>query len=571
MNRPWLRSSVLLLCVTQLLAATRIGRADDQVPAEKRLPQETLVFFTIADIPDFAKKWDKSTIGQLLQDPQVKPFMEDVYKKIDEHVKEVEDEIGVALKDLLELPKGELSFALMEKPARRIAAVLMLEFGDNQATLDKLLKKMDEELEKDGAEHSTEEISNVQVHVYKMKKDDGNPLNELAYFTDKKMFVFSTEVAALKEVIDRWNGESDDTLASHDQYKYIQQQCKPESGEPLIKFFINPIGLIQTGVSIAQEGFPQAGMAMGVLPLLGLDGMKGYGGAMTMDDGDFEGIANVFMYVDNSNGLMGMFNFPAAQLTPPKWVPAEVGAYSIVNWNILGAYTSVEKMIDQFQGRGATARMLDTVAEQWPNIHPKKDVIDHLDGKIQMIQGESKVADDEGPVVPEMLFAFGLKDATKMKKTIAAWVKSSGGAIESREFNGETIYEYQAGNNMTFSIAVTEGQLILTNDTPMLEGIMRGQASRSSSLVDSPEFKRLSKMFPAKMSVASFQRSDVQLKGMYNTLKKMDPNDNPVEGIDLSKLPPFEVIAKYLQPSASFMVPDKKGIKGTSFSLKRSD
>lgn len=570
MNRQWLRSSVLLLCVTQLLAATRIVRADD-VPAEKRLPQETLVFITVSDVPDLSKKWDKSTIGQLLQDPQVKPFMEDVYKKFDEHAKEVEDEIGVAVKDLLELPKGELSFALMEKPARRIAAVLMLEFGDNQATLDKLLKKMDEELDKDGAEHSTEDISNIQVHVYKLKQDDGSPLNELAYFTDKKMFVFSTELAALKDVIERWSGDSDDTLASNDQYKYIQQQCKPESGEALIKFFVNPIGLIQTGVSIAQESFPQAGMAVGILPLLGLDALKGYGGAMTMEDGDFDVIANVFMYADNSNGLMGLFNFPATQLTPPKWVPADVGAYSIVNWNILGAYTSVEKLIDQFQGRGATARMLDTVAENWPNIHPKKDVIDHLDGKMQLIQGESKELNGDGPVIPEMLFAFGLKDAAKMKKTISAWVKSSGGAIESREFNGETIYEYQPDNNMTFSVAVTEGQLIFTNDTPMLESIMRGQASRSSSLVDSPEYKRLSKMFPAKMSLASFQRTDVQLKGMYNTLKKMDPNDNPVEGIDLSKLPPFEVIAKYLQPSASFSVPDKKGVKSTSFTLKRND
>jgi len=570
MNRLWLRSSVLLFCVTQLLAATRISRADDQVPAEKRLPQETLVFLTVSDIPDLAKKWDRSTFGQLLQDPQVQPFMEDVYKKIDEHTKEVEDQIGVALKDLFELPRGELSFALVEKPARRIAVVLMLEYGDNQATLDKLLKKMDEELDKDGAEHSTEDISNVQAHVYKLKQN-GSPINELAYFTDKKMFVFSTEVTALKEVIERWGGDSDDTLATNEQYKYIQQQCKPESGEALIKFFINPIGMIQTGVGIAQESIPQAGMAVGILPLLGLDAMKGYGGAMTMDDGELDGVANIFMYVDNSNGLMGMFNFPATQLTPPKWVPADVGAYTIVNWNILGAYTSVEKLIDQFQGRGATARMLDSLAENFPNIHPKKDVIDHLDGKIQVIQGESKEISEDGPAIPEVMFALGLKDATKMKKTIAAWVKSSGGAMESREFNGETIYEHQADNNLTFSVAVTEGQLILTNDTSLLESIMRGQGSRSSSLIDSPEYKRLSKMFPAKMSMATFQRADVQLKGMYNTLKKMDPNDNPVEGIDLSKLPPFEVIAKYLQPSASFSVPDKKGVKSTSFSLKRND
>jgi len=81
---------------------------------------------------------------------------------------------------------------------------------------------------------------------------------------------------------------------------------------------------------------------------------------------------------------MGMFNFPATQLTPPKWVPADVGAYTIVNWNILGAYTSVEKLIDQFQGRGATARMLDSLAENFPNIHPKKDVIDSIASSVEI-------------------------------------------------------------------------------------------------------------------------------------------------------------------------------------------
>jgi len=44
-----------------------------------------------------------------------------------------------------------------------------------------------------------------------------------------------------------------------------------------------------------------------------------------------------------------------------------------------------------------------------------------------------------------------------------------------------------------------------------------------------------------------------------------------VDGIDFGKLPPFDVIAKYTSPSGSYSVPDKKGAKSVSFSLKRNE
>ena len=91
----------------------------------------------------------------------------------------------------------------------------------------------------------------------------------------------SNEVDAIKEVLSRWDGKSDDTLAQNEQHQYIQNQCKPDNGEPFVKLFINPMGLIQAGISLAQSSFPQAGMAAGFLhPAQGdLDAGGGGGGA----------------------------------------------------------------------------------------------------------------------------------------------------------------------------------------------------------------------------------------------------------------------------------------------------
>lgn len=567
MKRSRLRSFVLFVCAIQLFAGARTNWADDHAAAEKLLPKETLAFFSIADIPELNQKWAKTTGGQLFQEPQLKPFLDDLTKKCEEISKSVEDEIGVTVNELLALPQGEFTAALLEKPERQLALVLMLEYGDNQETVDKLLKKMDEALEKSEAEHSVEEIDEVKVHVYTLKNEDEDfPVKTLVYFVDESYLVFSNELEAVKAVLERWEGNSDDSLADNEQFKYVLAQCKPENSEPQVKLFVSPSGLIQTGIAMAQSSIPQIGVAAGFLPMLGVDGLKGYGGTMTFDEGEYEAIGTFFVYADNPKGLMGIFNFPAAQLAPPKWVPASVGSYALMNWNVLGAYSAIEGLVDTFQGRGATARFLDGVADQGPMIHPKKDVIDHLDGKIHFLQGTPKPSEDGAPI-PQILLAMGLKDAAKMKKTLSVATKASGAPIETREFNGETVYEVeQPGSDQKVSFAVTEGQLVVTNDTATLEGMMRGQSGRAAALVDSPDYKRHAKLFPSKLSMLSFQRTDVQIKMYYDMLKSADPEQ--IGGLDASKLPPFEVIAKYLLPNASYLVPDKKGAKSVSFTLK---
>ena len=92
-------------------------------------------------------------------------------------------------------------------------------------------------------------------------------------------------------------------------------------------------------------------------------------------------------------------------------------------------------------------------------IHYKKDILDHLDGKIQIIQSVSDNAEEDAPPIPDFFIALGLKDATKMKKTLAAAAKASGSKMETRDFNGEKIYEVnQPGTDNAVSVAVSEGQ-----------------------------------------------------------------------------------------------------------------
>lgn len=568
MKRMWLATTLVVCSLVQSFLGGRVAMAEDGPSGAKLLPKDTLAFFSVPSVPDSKEAFDKSLSGAMLRDPEMKPFLDDVRKKIEELSDKLNKEIGVTIQELVDIPEGELTLALLERPAQKLAPVLIVDYGDNKETIEKLLKKMHEGLEGDIAEHSTQEIDDVKVHIYTLKDSGGdNPFKSLAYFNDDSYLVFSTEIDALKEVLDRLEGDSDDTLADNDVYKYIQERCKDESGEPSAVWFISPIGLIQSGLNMAQGAIPQAAFAGAFLPILGLDKLKGAGGAGYDAAGDFNMVSKSFLYVDQpATGVLNAFQYPAADLAPPKWVSADTSMYFSGNWNVAQAYLAIEGLIDNFSGRGTTARFLDDASDKGPGLHLKKDVLDLLDGKFHVIQGKEAEGGDE-PKVQRIVMALDVKDAAKMKKTLAKAAKSDDAQMETRDFNGETIYEISAGQE-TVSFVVASGHLVISNDTAAVEAMLRSE--RQPSLVDSAPYRKIAKHFPKKMSMVSYTNSDSQVKSVYELLKNSD-NADFLDGIDMKKLPPFEVLQKYMRPSGFYMVPDKKGALTVGFQLSEGD
>lgn len=567
MKRTWLATTLMVFSLAQVFLCGPAARADDDATGAQLLPKDTLLFFSVPSIPDAKTEFNDSLAGALFRDPQLKPILDDIQKKIDELSEKLESEVGVTIPELLAVPEGELTFALVERPTRKLAPILMVDYGDNKETIEKLLKKLHDGLDGDIAEHSTEDIKDIKVHVYTFKENtDDNPFKNLVYFNDESYLVFSTEIDAIKEVLDRWDGDSTDTLANNDIYKYVLERCKEDSNEPSAVWFMSPIGLIQAGIGMAQSVAPQAAFAGAFLPVLGIDKLKGWGGAGYTSTGEFNTITKSFVYVDQpTTGVLNAFQFPATDLAPPKWVPADVSMYVGGNWNIAQAYQAIEGLVDSFNGRGFTAKLLDQAAnsEGGPGIHPKKDVLDLLDGKYHLIQSVVAEGDDDEPNA-KFLLALDVKDAAKMKKTLAKVSKSEGAQVETREFNGETIFEIEAGQNQVLSLCVSGGHFVVTNDTAALEGMLRSESP--SSLTQTAGYRKIAKHFPAKVSMISYTNADAQLKSVYQMLKNAD-NVDFLDGIDLQKLPPFEVIQKYLRPSGSYTVPDKKGALTVGFQL----
>lgn len=573
----WLLGTTLCVGMLTSVLCPQSGQVYAQATAEveekvltgaKLLPEKTMFYMSVPSIPEFVSQWKAGSGGKLLADPKFQPFIEDVTKAIDGKAGEVEGQLGVSLADLLKLAEGEITIAISEAPVGKLAAVMLFDFGENEATINTLLEKLDGALESAGGKLAKQTEGEIDLQVYSFPKDpSGNPFNTFAYFVSEGYLVAGSEVALLKNVIERWDGEGEKTLEDNATFKYIYEKCGGnDETPPVAEWYVDLMGLVRVGINMAKQQMPQAQLAQQFMEPLGLTKLKGMGGTVQMNVDGMEGYSRSFVMVDTpTNGIMNMFQFPAVSQAPPGWIPANVGMYAGMNWDVETAYSAVEELVDMFQGPGALERIVDSLAEDedGPKVHIKKDIIDQLNGQIHVAN-----ASDSDPANPfaSFMVALGLKDPKSTQAILTKAAKSEGFTGKTRQFEGATLYEFESDGveGQSLTVTVADGALIFAGKAEIAESALRGKSGRVASLVDSKEYKELAAKFPAKTSWISFQQPEAQIKPIWDLVKSQDPSETL--GIDFSKLPDFEAVQKYLRPSAGYMIPDAKGALQVNFS-----
>lgn len=560
--------AALLSLVFALCSAGTFARGEDAPAVEQLLPPQTMLMFSIPDVPELKKQGGDSLFGKLLADKAMQPFIEEVAGWLDQQSGIVSENLGLTLDDLTGLPQGEVTLAVVAPKPGKLAGLLLFDYGEHGEQIEKLLEKAHAAAEEQGCEHSTQMIGEVEVNVYKIPNNDpNNPIKHVAYFSHNNYLGVATDIAALQQVLDRMAGSKRDSLATAEIYSYISKKVAAGDADPALVWYFDPIGLVQSAVTMIQVQNPQAGMVMGFLPILGIDKLKGMGGASYFAVDDYDGMTKSFIYVEQpTSGLMNVFQFPAIDMTPPAWVPADAVMYSGINWNAGEAYSAIETLVDSFQGPGAFERIIDGIAEndEGPKVHIKKDIVDQISGQIHIVGTAPASADEPSQ---DFLIAFDLKGEDKVKKLLAKASKSDGFNGKIREFEGATVYEMpfdQGGIEKTLAVTVSSGHLVVGTNPANVENVIRNKSS-ANSLVESAGYKKLAKHLPAKVSILGYQKQDAQLRAGYEQLKALDAD--AIGGLDVSKLPEFEVIQKYLRPSVSYVVPDENGALQVGFTL----
>jgi hypothetical protein len=540
--------------------------ATAQVPSDRRLQPDVFAYASAPSVPELKARWNKSSRAKLLNDPALADVLGQITGKLDELAGNAEKELGVKPAELLAMLEGEVSIALLNTGGNRIAVTAFLDFGKQRKTVDALVVKLTKAATDKGAVLTETMFQGTQINTLTPKANgNGGAINgSLNYFIKDTHIVLGSDRTALEAVLVRWDGKHERTLADNQVYSYIAKKCRDADRQPALSWFVDPVSMIRTALTAGGGAKLQTAMILDFLPQLGVEKLKGIGGSYDLAAGEFDTVSRAMMYVETpTTGVIDVFRFPAKQQVPPNWVAADIDGYLTLNWDVDGAFTAIEKMVDSQSAPGTLGLMLDSLADSQdgPGFHPKKDLIDNLSGKVHLLS-DGPTKDDDS--VERMLVAFELKDAAKAKTVLAGAAGRPGVKGKPRQFQGETIYEI-AGGNGAVSISVAAGHLLVSSDAKLLEGVIQPD-KKKPRLMDAVDYKRYAAQFPGKTSILSFQRQDTRIRSAYEALRTARAS-SIIPDIDFGKLPPFDVVSKYLSASASYAIPDARGAYFFSYSL----
>ncbi len=578
------------LLATALLTGSLCGvataqTADSKVLSSQILPKDTYLYLTMPSVEGMKEAFANSSAGRLMADPafdEIKTEIQTAFEsEMEEGFAEVQETLGMTVEELMAIPTGEVTLAFSKAPPNKMGAVIFFDYGSHESQVAALLEKATtalqsvSQLKSADVEHDGTNIVMFSVTSEIAKK---TPLaREFGWFTKDERLVISNSSALLKLSLDNWNG-AEQSLDSNPVYSYIMEQCESEDGSSLMTTYADPIGLftqlVQTG-SLGEAGLP-AGMAISVFPMLGANQMKAIGSVAEMGGEEgYEAVSRSFIYTEQPpQGAMQIFQLAAVDQVPPAWVKEDASAWMGMTWKVAEAYSAVETLVDMFQGAGSFERLIDQLAEQGPEIHIKKDVIDQLDGKINLVMSPGD-PDAEG-ATDDILISMGVRDNDKLVELLGKVASQPGFPGETRELEGATIYEINPGNSAKFAFTAVNGQLLIG-----IGGIQLEQAVRNDDdvrpLAESEDFKAVAEYFEEGAVLVAFSRPAESYRRLYDMLRdgkaaeNFPGSDEFFSRIDFSKLPPFEVVEKYMAPSGAYWIGDENGVYMEQFSLSTEE
>jgi len=599
----WVGLAGLSLVAAQGRAAT---------PPEKILPASTIAFLKVNNATQLRESFKQSQFGQLWSDPALKAWRDDFAAQLDDAGKSLKKQIGVTYQELLDLPQGPATIAIVSRddPKLPIAILVTADAGKNASTMNDVLVKASKQGEQAGSKVAMESFKGATLYVIQpapeKEKDKGKdkPQAKGAPKEDKvespvvwthlgSHFFIGSDVDAVKDLVAHAEGR-DDSVAGNDSY--VQAQRKLGTGVQ-VGWFIDlakVLKLVAEGNPTAKANPAQAQQAQAMIQMTGLQGLKAASGSFALSSGSFDSVTRtVIIAPAPAQGLLKVFKLPATNLRPESWVPASVASYQTWSWDLDNAYTALNDLVNAIQPGALQVLEQQLVG---PNggapLKFQNDIFGPLGDRITLISDFKKPVKEDSQ---RMLLAVALEDAKKFQNTLNQLISIAGGAPRKREFQGTTIYDFEipempnqpkVGNTRQFkgpiSVAVAKNTVFVSSEPTLLEQVLRGGGP---SLADSAEYRAVAKEIPEKVSSLSFVRPEEQARLSYDMVKsgqfEKALEQAAVAGgpdlgklaklIDKDKLPDFSIFAKYLSAGGGYGLQDEEGLNLTTFSLRKAN
>lgn len=449
----WTRFVVLSLGICSLAASP--GWAAPK--ASTLLPQTTKSYVSIPDLAQAQKNFDQTQIGQMMADPAMKPFTQDLRGQIEQKLLAGGVKLGITLDDLKGVRSGEVCFATIQPDGPKSdAVVLLVDVTGKNAEVNKLLEKIAANQVQKGARRSQVAVGNVNATRLDLPVKQGETGPEVAFYAvHQDVLVATDSPAILAYILSGISNPPQNSLITHPVFEAVLARAqKGQQSETYdFEWFIEPFGYAEVARS-QQGGRKKRGTDM--LQLLrnqGFDAIQGIGGYVNFlvpaQGGNLEMVHSSFVYAPtDSQAQEGqrfrlgarVLSFPNAEsFKPYDWVPAQLATFLDFRWNVQDAFHFSETIVNEYADDEIFVELIESLEKDpaGPKVNIVDSIVQHLGTEVAM------VVDVEQPITPQSeqrMLAIRLLNAAPVKAAVTK-IMSQDPNAEKHPVGEEEIWE----------------------------------------------------------------------------------------------------------------------------------
>ena len=559
---------MVVACVATL--AANLATAASLAPSEKVFPDTTLAWMSVRDPQGFRERFDRSSYGQLIADPAMKPFVDGLKEQISHNGKQRLAKLGITLEDLAEVVGGEIAVAAIQPKEGRLATVLVVDTTGHEEQARSLVDTLGGRLLERKAKKVTVPGAPEELVVYQLppaedeRKETSPRDRRVAFALAPSVLVVGDDAVHVGQAFAVLEQGRADALVTLEAFKAIEAQCAP--GVPVaaapLRWFIKPLPF----ATAWQEANPPREKRKGpdyitIFARQGFDAVQAAGCLLVFSEGGHAVRHHSFVYapplegrdpdaLDRFDLAARMLRFPAtADISPPDWVPQDVGGWTTLQWDLQAAFNSAETLVDDVVGDvGVYDDVIASLKEDpdGPQIDVEKDLVASLDGSITMISGH---VEPLGTDCDRVVIALKCSDEARVAATVAkvmdadsdmqrielggqpAWelidrshaipkleVETPGGSVTHADEESESSRRRQRRREKEekllphAAVSVARGHLLIASHRDVLERVLNAEG-KDDRLAESDDFRAMAvemkRFAPSEVAARSFGREDI--------------------------------------------------------------
>ncbi|MCC6512149.1 MAG: hypothetical protein IT423_23835 [Pirellulaceae bacterium] len=598
------------------LACTCTLQAAAPKPAYEILPQTTQAVVLLPDSEVLAERWGRTQLSLLADDPQVREFWNDQQQQIEEKLTSAGWRLNIQPRDLSDVVQGQIALAWIERREdvrKPFALGLVVDVINREAQTRQFLMKLDNQLKERGSKRTQLKHADVDIAQHRLPHLKGELLpQDTFYAVVNEQMLASDDLGTLQAMIEAALGKATGDKLDKDPTFLAAREQLQISKEGQVEYFARPLGFARVLRAISGKRPGGSADVLAVLQSQGFESIKAVCGEINLGQERFDVKHRGFVLADGSlkqrPAAVQILDFPNdVRREVPNWVSDRVSSLFATSWNVKEAFWKAEGLVDAMAGEPKVFQEIIEgirVDPTGPQIDIRKDVIPLLTNEIYSVSDAKMPIDINSR---RNLIALRVVDSGRMSKILDQAMKTEPDAKEMM-LGGQKIWKVKHEEDSeldlsfdaefqnfakqggapppqndrllsSWAITVYDGYLMFASHEEMIgEAIAQAKLTGASPLTQQADYQRITEALAGEVANAPMcawriNRSALAYRAQYELFKSGKLQDSEsmfamllehlVQNkseipqkktlVDGAKLPAFEMISKYLEPSGTYI------------------